>query len=426
MIMMNLLKKTFLLSSLVGVMVITGCNSGNNTTTATPTQPVLNQNALNLIFVQSFESNPAANNLSVTGFNHSLLFGQLLNQITNSQVSQIYALIPSTNVINGYPDMKPLQSIENFAVLNMESVVDSLTTDTTQAASVINQVIQGNTKGNYVFALPASVINGVLSQLNLPSFSFVPLGNVNQYIVVSINNQEQVTANTYNDGIIPSSTYPQLNLSTGAQCQESSVTIKTDGKSPPGMSINETVYFVRHVEAHPNGFEDGNYVCQGQWRAIGAPPVLLSKMGGLPDYVFSSDPSELIGGSNQQVYSYVRPSLSVNPFTISYNMPLNLVESSQFQWYDAPALAQFLFTGGSFNDKTILVSWEHGNIQEAVYYLFNDIYNNPGLAAQVPQWGGNDYDTIWKVRLDDKGNATFSNICEGISESALPLSCPTF
>lgn len=436
---MKLLNKSYLVVALVGSVLLSGCNSGSTpapTPSPTPTQPVLNQNALNLIFVQSFESNPATNNLSVTGFNHSLLFGQLLNQITSSKVSQIYALIPSTNITNGYPDMKPLQSIENFAVLNMESVIDSLTMNTTQTASTLNQIIQNNTSGNYVFALPANAINNLLSQLSLSySFNYTPLINVGQYIVISINNQNQLMINTYNDGITPSSTYPQLNLPTGAQCQESPVTINTAGvvtKIPTNINKNETVYFVRHVEAHPNGFEDGNYVCQGQWRAIGVPQILLSKMGGvLPDYVYSSDPSELIASQNQQTYSYVRPSLSITPFAINYNVPLNLVESSQFQWYDYQSLAQFLFTSNSnentnFNGKTILVSWEHGNINDAIDYLFGSIYNSSTLENQVPQWGFNDYDTIWKVQLDSQGNATFSNSCEGIPESALPLSCPSF
>lgn len=405
-------------------MLVAGCNGGSSSTTSSST-PVLDQNALNLVFVQSFESNPAVNNLSATGFNHSLLFGQLLNQITNSQVAQIYALIPSTNMVNNYPDMKPLQSIENFAVLNTESVVDILTMNPAQVAGVVNQIIGTESKGNYIFALPASVINSTLSQLNTSAFSFTPLGNINQYLVLSINNQTQAIANTYNDGIVPSSTYPQLNLPTGAQCQESPVTIKTTGTAPAGMNTNETVYFVRHVEAHPNGLENGNYVCQGQWRAIGVPPILSAKMGRLPDYVYSSDPSELISGGSQ-TYSYVRPSLSVNPFTINYNLPLNLVESSQFAWSDEQALDQFLFTGGNFSGKTLLVSWEHSTIGRAMDYLFADIYQQPDLVKEIPDWGFTDYDTIWKLELDANGNATFSNPCEGIPESALPLSCPVF
>ena len=80
------------LITLMGL-VIAACNNGGNTSTTTQASiPQLNQNAINFIFVQSFESNSTFNNLSIQGFNHSLLFGQLLNQITASQIAGIYAL----------------------------------------------------------------------------------------------------------------------------------------------------------------------------------------------------------------------------------------------------------------------------------------------------------------------------------------------
>jgi hypothetical protein len=433
-------KATLLLlasSCLAGSILLTACNGSDaDSPTVTPTPsptPGLNQNALNFIFVPSFESNPDFNNLSVTGFNHSLLFGQLLNQLTASQVAGIYALIPATNLVNNYPDMKPLQSIENYAVLNTESITVSLSTIPSSTVNLIKDILTtsnntNNFKGNYVFALPANVINSILGLLSVQSglnFKYTAISNSNQYIIVTVTNPTQASVVTYNDGLVPSATFPQLNLPSGAQCQEVPFTITSTTTPPADINTNETVYFVRHVEAHPESdFENGNYVCQGQWRAIGAPATLFAKMGGLPDYVYSSDPSELIGTAfSSDTYSYVRPSLSVNPFTIKYNMPLNLVESSQFLWNNGESLANFLFAGGKFNGKTVLVSWEHGHIESTIVNLFKTLYGN---SETIPTWGPNDYDTIWKVQLDSNGNATFSNTCEGIPESALANSCPTF
>ena len=46
---------------------------------------------------------------------------------------------------------------------------------------------------------------------------------------------------------------------------------------PPGINTNETFYMVRHAEAHPQGvWDDGNYVAQGQWRALDLPNASLA------------------------------------------------------------------------------------------------------------------------------------------------------
>jgi len=40
---------------------------------------------------------------------------------------------------------------------------------------------------------------------------------------------------------------------------------------PPSSNNNQTVYIVRHAEAHPDpmfDFENGNFVAAGQWRAL--------------------------------------------------------------------------------------------------------------------------------------------------------------
>lgn len=420
------------LITLMGL-VIAACNNGGNTSTTTQASiPQLNQNAINFIFVQSFESNSTFNNLSIQGFNHSLLFGQLLNQITASQIAGIYALNPASDIVNNYPNMAAIQSIENYAVLNGRGINDTLPNNPHEIASFISNILSnsstGSTNGNYILALPAATINATLNGLSsVPNlyFNYQPLTNSNQYAILSIANMANVTMNTYTDGITPSNNYPQLKLTTGAQCLESSVVIHSTGTPPANINTNETVYFVRHVEAHPtNNFDNGNYVCQGQWRAIGANPILLGIMGGMPDYVYSSSPADEYDSSTFP-YTYVRPSLTINPFTIQYNQPLNLIESTQFAWGNYESLVQYFFTGNEFNNKTVLVAWEHATIDNAVQYLFTNTYNQT-LPANLPTWSYTDYDTVWKLQTDGQGNLTFSNTCEGIADQTLPLSCPLF
>lgn len=422
----------------IAVNTVVSCNSGSSTTGASSI-PELNQNALNFIFVQSFESNPNYNNLSVKGFNHSLLFGQLLTQMTAYNLSGVFSLAPYSNIVNGYPDMRTIQSIENYALLNGYGINDSLPNNPEIIADMIMNIIGNastgvNVKGNYVIALPSDLINNILKVLNTNTssqfsqlyFTYTPItsGNFNQYVVFSIANLANISVNTYNDNLVPSDNYPQLNIPTGAQCLESPVTIQSSGTPPASINTNETIYFVRHVEAHPaNYFDNGNYICQGQWRAIGAPPVLLNKMGNtLPDVVYSSDPSEIYDYESFP-FTYVRPALTINPFTVKYNMPMNLVESSEAEWSEPESIAKFFFTGGKFNNKTILVAWEHGNIEETINYLINNIYN---LGKSVPNFAYDDYDTIWKVQINAQGQLIFSNDCEGIPTAQLPMSCPNF
>ncbi len=88
--------------------------------------PTLNKNAWNFIFVQSFESNPnVPSNLSIKGFNHANLFGQMLTSATagmTQDIRQIYAWDGSSSPPN---NMATLQSINPFAVLNNLGVIYS-------------------------------------------------------------------------------------------------------------------------------------------------------------------------------------------------------------------------------------------------------------------------------------------------------------
>lgn len=452
---MNSAKIKSITFALLASGIMTGCGSGGSKVDSAPvnSHAKLSSDDLNFIFVQSFEPNVQGNNLSITGFNHSLQFGQLLNQITGGNISAVMSLDPWTQIINGYPNMSPIQSIENYAVLNGIGIYALLPTTIgnyyepifPSVAYYIEEIIGQTSQigvpssGNFVIALPSQQINQTLAQLsqnpNL-SFTYTPLesNNYHQYAVLSINNVAQAQSATYNDGIISSNQYPNLQLNTNSACQESSVTFTLQGTVPPNMNRNETVYLIRHVEAHPvYSFDNGNYVCQGQWRAIGAVNKLESVIGGLPNLVYSSDPGDPYSCTNGSSFlpaescpTYVRPSLTINPFVIKNSMPLNLVAESNFNWNNYQAMAQYFFQESQFSNQTILIAWEHDTVNSMLDYLIGTIYDQPESVALIPTWAGNDYDTIWKIQLNQNGQLTFSNTCEGISSATLPLSCPAF
>ena len=205
-------------------------------------------------------------------------------------------------------------------------------------------------------------------------------------------------------------------------------TIQLNGPANPPYNTNETVYFIRHAEAHPSkSFDNGNYVCQGHWRALSAPPALLKQLGGTPDYIYSSDPSEAYGGYSRETLTYVRPALTLNPFSIANNadaLPLNLVTPTQAMWNNPQGLINFLFTEKQFAGKRVLVAWEHKNIEAAVSILVN-AYKYP-YGLPLPTWNSQDYDSIWRVSLDGSGNLTVIGGCEGLTSEnvSLPVYCP--
>ncbi|MBI5938030.1 MAG: hypothetical protein HY850_09305 [Betaproteobacteria bacterium] len=399
--------------------------------------PPLNGNAWNIVFVQSFEANANTNNLSAKGFNHALLFGQLLNSVTAGKIADIqgiYSFSPNSNA----QDMTTLQSIEPFAVLNNRAVTHKLvgSGDITQygtAAYIINGILSDQPRGTYVIAMPAAMINDTLANLlgpNAPTGGVTP-GNYKQYVVLALANG-RMSAVVYDDGLKPDDRYPDLNVKHTPKyaCPEQPVkfTVKKPKASQFQFNTKQTVYFVRHVEAHPNStFENGNFVCQGAWRAIGANDILRKMMGGKPKNIFTTNPANIIGCAG--TCSYIRPALTIAPFAIQHDQNLML---AGFQWNDAPTLAASLFTRNTpysseaFDKSLTLVAWEHEHIELAVQYLIGTLYKAPASVQQLPNWSFTDYDTVWKLETDEHGDLTFSNSCEGIDSNSLPSTCPAF
>jgi hypothetical protein len=437
--------------------------------------------------------NPATANLTNRGLQRSLRMATFLKQhvMGRKNVTGVYVLEPMTHLqtTSDYPDMAAPETIQQFALLNQitlynpdyptESAVgNSYPLNTTYAPgeqpspmptpspscsecqgldfqdqgsdneALVTGIITANLPGFYVFSAPWETVSALLANINkLKGYSLTlppSYAGPNYIYAISIAPSGSARLVTYNSYLHPPSTYPKLPspapVSTPCTAQ-APFSIEVTGGSggaviPDGINTNETVYLVRHAEAHPAYFfDDGDYVCAGQWRALDIPIVLEGKIS--PNAVYSIDPAQTInGGANHagnSSWSYVRPALTVEPYAIANNLPFSLVadslwnECSTHQPGQPCDSSDFFFGDNALDDQTLLVGWEHNHIPPMVNHLIGLYYPKSSPPHLAPPWPGNDYDTIWTVTLDPSGNLSVNNaMCEGIDSAALPPTCPEF
>ncbi len=449
---------------------------------------------INLIFVASEDLtfnapgdvDPDTANLTNQGLQRSLLMATALKQqvLGNNNATSIYALEPMTHLqtANNYPDMAALEGIQQFALLNQVTLyfdsvpvqANSYPVNTSYAANAVpsgvapqlvsciacqgidfsdangdnetlaSSIIGAGVPGYYVFSAPWETIHSLLTNITkLKNYNLIVPKNYpgpNFVYAISILPSGSASLVTFDAHLDPPSTYPELPspIPISTECKEQtpfSITV-TGGSGgaiiPGGINTNETIYFVRHAEAHPGVFDDGNYVCAGQWRALDLPNALRGKIS--PDEVYSIDPAQIIAGTADAAgnsnWSYVRPSLTVLPYAIANGLPFNLVAGLEIFAQNPPELATqasaFFFSDGGFSNRTVLVGWEHEHIPITVNALIASYFPNGG-GPTAPNWPTDDFDTIWTVTLDPAGNLTVDNTkCEGINSAALPEKCPQF
>jgi hypothetical protein len=179
-----------------------------------------------------------------------------------------------------------------------------------------------------------------------------------------------------------------------------------------------------------SGWDDGNFLGAGQWRALALPGKLQGVIS--PSMVYSIDPAQVYPGgvitTGNFNFSYVRPSLTVAPYAIANNLPYYLVSGIELFDPSSPqATSNFFFTGQTFSNKTILVAWEHGHFPPIITALFQAYNVQVGVQTPALSWPSSDYDTIWRVQFDSQGNVTVDNaLCEGIDSASLPAAPPQF
>ena len=481
------MKRTSFVLSLFLILALTllaGCasSSGSNQNSA------LSADNLNLIFVVSpdlayhtqGDINPDTASLTNQSLQRSLLMATYLkNQVLGTNnVTGIYALAPMTHLqtVNNYPDMAAIGFIQQFALLNQITVqgttANSFPINTAYApgdvpsgvvepspyipgaqglafndasgnnVALATRIINANHPGFYVFSAPWETTSALLAgikaakgyNLNLPT---TYLGS-NFVYAISITPSGDASLATFDSKLTPPATYPVLPPPpiVSASCTQQdyfsyTLTAGVNGVVvPPGTNINETVYLIRHAEAHPtSSFEDGNFVAAGQWRALSLPNFLPNALRGQtsPNVVYAIDPAQSFALAADFSISYVRPSLTVLPYAIANSLPYYLVSSFYIGAATDPAVAKatsdFLFTGGNLSNQTVLLAWEHGHYPPLITYLLQSYGGT--FSAPALSWPSTDYDTIWTVNLDAHGNLTVDNaLCEGIDSAALPATAP--
>ena len=466
--------------------LLAGC--GGASSVSSPMPAPLSADNVNLIFVVSEDLayhaagdiNPSTANLTNQGLQRSLEMGGFLQEsvLGGKNVSAVYALEPMTHLetANHYPDLVPLVTIEQFAMLNQIGLSDGKNPPTVANSypilasyspesvpagvappvfpcsacvgldskdtgsdneTLVSGIVQGDVPGFYVFSAPWDTVSSLMANINrLGVYNLIlPAGYAgpNYVYAISITPSGSATLVTYNSNLDPPSAYPELPAGkiVSVPCAATPFRIQVTGSSgaviPPGIDTNETVYFIRHAEAHPTpAWEDGNYVAAGQWRALALPNVLRGKIH--PTQVISIDPANAIpAGAMRAASSYVRTTLTVEPYAIANGLPHNVASGVAVFAQNPPQLStaasNYFFTGGQFSNQTLLVAWEHKHIPATV----NALLASYGSGQTAPNWPDDDYDTIWTVKLDEESNLTVDNeTCEGINSAALPSTPPRF
>ena len=186
---------------------------------------------------------------------------------------------------------------------------------------------------------------------------------------------------------------------------------------PPASAASsdvETLVFVRHGEKPPEGF--GQLNCQGLNRALALPAVIAAKYG-KPDAIYAPDPGEK-KDDHGHAWNYVRPLATIEPTAIQFGMPVQ----TPYGRSQTAALARTL-VAPEWRGRTALIAWEHHDIERMVRKI---VAAHGGNATDVPTWPGDDFDSIYVVRIDwsaDEPRVTFSHDREGLDGRSTDCPC---
>ncbi len=485
----------FILLNILLVLCLSGCLFGSSN--GDESLSVENINLIfvvssDLAYNGAGDINPDTANLTGQGLQRALRMGSYLKShvLGKENVTSIYALSPMTHLqtVNNYPDMTAIGSIQHFALLNRHTVAippavgyssytaysypikvsygdgsvpsgvvvpadycpDCIGLDFNDMkdnnVGIATGIIYENNPGFYVFSAPWETTSVMMDKIN--RYHGLALDIPKNYIgpnlvyVITIFPDGNSRLITYDSKINPPSTYPELPSTvvkapcTYSQQSYSKISLKAGDPGitvPANINKSETVYIVRHAEAHPDpapAFENGNFVGAGQWRALDLSNALSGKIS--PDIVYSCDPAQWYSTAaiNPLDYinvSYVRPSLTVWPYVIANNLPYRLVSSFLLMGSNQGKLASdFFFTGNTFSTQTVLLAWESTRIKPIINELLKS-YGASGANLLDESWPSTDYNTIWTVTIDASGNLTVENaLCEGIDSDKLPEQAPQF
>ena len=184
--------------------------------------------------------------------------------------------------------------------------------------------------------------------------------------------------------------------------------------SATSLAAQETIVAIRHAEKPAGGL--GQLTCQGLNRALALPRVLIGRYG-RPDALYAPDPAVQVSDRSNQMYSYVRPLMTIEPTAIALGMPVN----AQIGFTDIARLQSEL-TAPEYAHSLIFVAWEHGLLNKFAQQMLRSYGENP---ARVPDWPNSDYDRIYIFKIHrDHGHPTLSFRIEHEDLNGQSTNCP--
>ena len=475
---------------LVALMLLAGCAAAP-ATNPEPLSPA-NVNLVfvvsqDLAFHAPGDLNLATSNLTSQGLQRALRMSTYLRQdvLGGNDAARIYALAPMTHLqtANHYPDMVALETIQPFALLNHTTLSSDLTggspytgqnspinasygPDSVPAGvtaparscptcrgldfadqgganeALVDAIVAAGVPGSYVFSAPWETVRAILEGVQLAGGSYLPLprsyAGPNTIYAISIAPSGALDFLTFDSGVSPPASYPVLPppALASASCRPHTpptitVTGGIDGAVvPANANVNQTLYIVRHAEAHPQRYwSDNNYVGAGQWRALSLASTLEGKAS--PDQVWSVDPATFsqgtVSASGDQYWSSVAPALTVGPYAIAKGLPFHLLASVDLDASSAARLvSDRLFTGGELSQHKVLLGWVFNQSAPVINALLASYFPGGG-APSAPAWPPDDYDSLWIVTVDASGNLSLDfTQCQGIDSAQLPAAPPPF
>jgi hypothetical protein len=194
-----------------------------------------------------------------------------------------------------------------------------------------------------------------------------------------------------------------------------SLILDAAGENPaPSHTDVETIVFLRHGEKPPGGL--GQLTCEGLNRALALPPLLISKFG-RADYIFAPAPEGKVTEGGLRQFDYIRPLATIEPTAIRLGLPV----CTDFRYKDIAGL-QHELTKQQYHKALIFVAWEHYELDRMVRNFVGAFGRNP---AEVPEWPGDDYDSLYVLRISGTGATkliSFSHDHEGLTN--LSPDCP--
>ena len=182
------------------------------------------------------------------------------------------------------------------------------------------------------------------------------------------------------------------------------------GAGSAAPASEETIVFVRHGEKPADG--RGQLDCRGLNRALALPAFFVKTFGKI-DAVFAPDPgrAKRDGGGT---FDYVRPLMTIEPTAVALGLPV-----VAHIGFDDVAGLQSALEAPPYRDATVVVAWEHMVIADVVRAL---LAAHGGDPAAVPNWSGDDFDSVYVIRLASGGPARFQRLSEGLDGQ--PETCP--